>query len=44
VKYADNSVVLPREETITQGMNDILNENGRFCGKEKRRKKKVLIL
>jgi hypothetical protein len=41
VKYADDFLVMAREETVTQGMNDRLIEIGRFyvkgkkCGKKK---------
>jgi hypothetical protein len=44
VKYADDFVVLPREETITQRVNDTLTEIGRFYGKQKCGNKKLLIL
>jgi len=34
VKYADDMVLLPKEETVVQGMIDGLTEIGKYCGME----------
>jgi hypothetical protein len=34
LKYADELVLLAKEEKVLQGMIDKLNEIGRCCGKE----------
>jgi hypothetical protein len=34
VKYADDLVLLPKEETVLQGMFERLTEIGRCCGME----------
>jgi hypothetical protein len=39
VKYADDLVLMAKEETVLQGMIDKLNETGRSCGMEMNVKK-----
>ena len=34
VKYADDLVLMAKEETVLQGTTDELTENGRCCGRE----------
>ena len=34
VKYADDLVLMPKEETVLQGMIDKLIETGTYCGME----------